>query len=671
MPLQLERGLNIKLSGHPRSHTDGETTLISIPTVFERKLHAAVPVKSAWLEAWGFVLMGVGCFLALACYSFNPYDYTAAGVNVRGVTNLAGPLGAAAAAHILGRFGVIGMVWPIAITFWGALTVTGFVLWPQARRVIGLLILAADFAGFAEVLLPRTGFSVPSFGFGGIIGRHFHRGFMPQLGFGGTLTALAVVGFVGLVLSGNLRLSQTASVWREGLYYVRRFFYRLYKRMFHNNAKKVSVASMHSASSAGSSSATPARARSSQNSASAPQEPYFDMELSYDGPAHGKPDASLFSTTKKAPDQSDKFRHLSAHLVEQLAQFKIHGEITDVTQGPVVTTFEFKPAAGTKVSKISAVGEDLARMLKAQSLRVLAPIPGKDTVGFEVPNSERAVIGFAELLASQDFRASKRKLPIAMGVDIFGNAVVEDLAEMPHLLVAGSTGAGKSVFMNTLIGSLIARHSASTLRLVMIDPKMVEMAAYNDLPHMACKVITDPAAEARLALGRLIAEMDERYRRMQAVGARNIDSFNEIIRTQKRSDFLAYEGKWSIMPYIVLIIDEMADMMMLLGKEIETPITRLAQKSRACGIHMVIATQRPSADVVTGLIKANFPTRVAFRVMSGIDSRTILDQNGAETLLGKGDMIYLAAGKARRLHGAYLAESEVQSMVKAAKAKKK
>ena len=173
MPLQLERGLNIKLSGHPRSHTDGETTLISIPTVFERKLHAAVPVKSAWLEAWGFVLMGVGCFLALACYSFNPYDYTAAGVNVRGVTNLAGPLGAAAAAHILGRFGVIGMVWPIAITFWGALTVTGFVLWPQARRVIGLLILAADFAGFAEVLLPRTGFSVPSFGFGGIIGRQY------------------------------------------------------------------------------------------------------------------------------------------------------------------------------------------------------------------------------------------------------------------------------------------------------------------------------------------------------------------------------------------------------------------------------------------------------------------------------------------------------------------
>ncbi len=258
-----------------------------------------------------------------------------------------------------------------------------------------------------------------------------------------------------------------------------------------------------------------------------------------------------------------------------------------------------------------------------------------------------------------------------MGVDIFGEPVIEDLAEMPHLLVAGSTGAGKSVFMNTLIGSLIARHSASTLRMIMIDPKMVEMAAYNDLPHMACKVITDPAGEAKAALSRLVQEMDDRYRQMQAVGARNIDSFNEVIRTRKKSEFLTFEGKWAVMPYIVLIIDEMADMMMLLGKEIETPITRLAQKARACGIHMVIATQRPSADVVTGLIKANFPTRVAFRVMSGIDSRTILDQNGAETLLGKGDMIYLAAGKAKRLHGAFLPESEVQSMVKAARTKKK
>ena len=652
--------------------------MISIPTVFERKLHAAVPVKSAWLEAWGFVLLGIGCFLAMACYSFNPFDYNAMGVNPRGVTNLAGPLGAAAAAHILGRFGVIGMIWPVALAVWGSLTVTGFVLWPHARRVVGLLILAADASGFAEILLPRTSFSQPSFGFGGLIGRNFHRMFMPQLGFGGTLTALAVVGLVGLVLSGNLKMSQTAPLLAEIVYYIKRFFYRQFKKMRHQLGSTIPAAAKHVGASGGGASSAQASAPGKAKAAAAAatslasaEGGFFDLELYYDGPAHGKPDASLFSGTKKAPDRSSTFRQLSAHLVEQLAQFKIFGEIAGVTQGPVVTTFEFKPAPGTKLSKISALGEDLARMLKAQSLRVLAPIPGKDTVGFEVPNAERAVIGFSDLLASADFKSTKRRLPIAMGVDIFGEPVIEDLAEMPHLLVAGSTGAGKSVFMNTLIGSLIARHSASTLRMIMIDPKMVEMAAYNDLPHMACKVITDPAGEAKAALSRLVQEMDDRYRQMQAVGARNIDSFNEVIRTRKKSEFLTFEGKWAVMPYIVLIIDEMADMMMLLGKEIETPITRLAQKARACGIHMVIATQRPSADVVTGLIKANFPTRVAFRVMSGIDSRTILDQNGAETLLGKGDMIYLAAGKAKRLHGAFLPESEVQSMVKAARTKKK
>jgi S-DNA-T family DNA segregation ATPase FtsK/SpoIIIE len=342
-----------------------------------------------------------------------------------------------------------------------------------------------------------------------------------------------------------------------------------------------------------------------------------------------------------------------------------------VTQGPVVTTFEFKPAPGTKVSKISALGEDLARLLKAQSLRVLAPIPGKDTVGFEVPNTERSTIGFADLIDTPEFKSTKRKMPIAMGVDIFGKAVTEDLAEMPHLLVAGSTGSGKSVFMNTLIGSLIARHTPSTLRLIMIDPKMVEMAAYNALPHMACPVITDPQNEAKSVLDQLVQEMESRYERMRVVGARNIDGFNETVKSKRKSEFLEFEGKWAPMPFIVLIIDEMADMMMMLGKDAEQPIARLAQKARACGIHMVIATQRPSADVVTGLIKANFPTRVAFRVLSGIDSRTILDQSGAEGLLGKGDMLYLASGGTHRLHGAYLPESEVHAMVKVAKTKKK
>jgi len=641
--------------------------MIGLHTLVDKRLKAAVPTKSAWLEAWGFLLMGVGFYLALACYTFNPYDYSPAGISAYGVRNLAGPAGASAAAHILGRFGVIGMAWPIAFGAWGLLTATGFVLLPAPRRFLGFLIIAADLSGFAQLLLGKTHLSEPSFGFGGLIGHKLYASFVPQLGYGGGLTCLTVGGVILLVLTGNISMFKTAELCNDGVYYLRRSLRRLASRKPWRSASAKAVVPGGADAEAAT---PPAKARVAGAVVAEGPGAQVHLDFIYDGPAHGKPTAALFTKTAKAADQSAHFKSMSELLVAQLAEFKIAGEIGEVTQGPVVTTYEFKPAPGTKLSKISALGEDLARMLKAQSLRVLAPIPGKDTVGFEVPNSAPTIIGFNELIGSSDFAAQKRKLPIAMGVDIFGQPVIEDLADMPHLLVAGSTGAGKSVFMNTLIGSLIARHTAATLRLVMIDPKMVELAAYNSLPHMACPVVTDPALEARSVLQRLVVEMDERYRQMRAVGARSIDGFNDVVRSRKKTEFLDFDGKWVPMPYIVLIIDEMADMMMLLGKEIETPITRLAQKARACGIHMVIATQRPTAQVVTGLIKANFPTRVAFRVMSGLDSRTILDQSGAETLLGKGDMLYLAAGRARRLHGAYLPESEVHSMVRAAKAKK-
>jgi S-DNA-T family DNA segregation ATPase FtsK/SpoIIIE len=648
---------------------DVERVMISLPTMLDQRLKAAVPEKTAWAEAWGFLLLGIGVFLALACYSFSPYDYGAhTGILNPHVSNLAGPVGALGAAHVLGRFGVVGLVWPIAFICWGALTATGFVLVPRPRRFLGLVVVTADVAGYCELLLPRTGLPEPAFGFGGVIGQIIRRAMVTQMGFGGTLIALAIAGVVILVLSGNLRISRTAEYAQEGAYIARRAAKKAWVRHILNEGPLpvVATAPMPAAAHGGGGGAPRGEAPAPAPVAAAPApRPANAMDLYYDGPSHGRPDVGLFARTKKAPDRSADFKSIAENLTTQLAEFKINGEIKAVTQGPVVTTFEFKPAPGTKVSKISALGEDLARLLKAQSLRVLAPIPGKDTVGFEVPNTERAVIGFADLIDVEEFRSKKRRLPIAMGVDIFGAPIVEDLAEMPHLLVAGSTGSGKSVFMNTLIGSLIARHTAKDLRFIMIDPKMVEMAAYNILPHMACPVITDPQTEARAALSGLVIEMDDRYRRMRCVGARNIESYNEIIKTRKKTEFLDFEGKWQPMPYVVLIIDELADMMMLLGKDAETPITRLAQKARAAGIHMVIATQRPSADVVTGLIKANFPTRVAFRVMSGIDSRTILDQNGAETLLGKGDMLYMASGGARRLHGAYLHDSEVQAMVKA------
>jgi S-DNA-T family DNA segregation ATPase FtsK/SpoIIIE len=647
---------------------------MGIPTVLDHKIKAAIPERSAWLEAWGFLLLGAGLYLALACYSFSPYDYAGSGVARGGVQNLAGPAGALAARFLLGRFGVLGMVWPVAVLLWGVLTVTGFAARPKPRRVLGLVALATDLAGFATLLLPDTWLPEPSFGFGGMIGDRLNHWLVPNVGYGGALIALSVVGIVALVLTGNFTVRNTKTFLQDARYHLRRFGRRHVK-----SAAKVAIdwtlgreiqkapAPAPTANAAAPAAKKPRAAGDATPvvlaAVPAPRDSLLD--LYYDGAPHGKPAASLFTRTPKAPDRSKDFSAMAELLTTQLAEFKIMGEIEAVTEGPIVTTYEFRPAPGTKVAKVAALGEDLARLLKAQSLRVLAPIPGKDTVGFEVPNAQRNVIGFADLVDAKDFRSDKRRLPIAMGVDIFGSPVFEDLAEMPHLLVAGSTGSGKSVFMNTLIGSLIARHTAQTLRLIMIDPKMVEMAAYATLPHLACPVITDPSTEAKAVLNDLAAEMDDRYKQMRALGARNIESFNDVIKSRKRTEFVDFDGRWAPMPYVVLIIDEMADMMMLLGKEAEAPITRLAQKARACGIHLVIATQRPSADVVTGLIKANFPTRVAFRVLSGVDSRTILDQNGAETLLGKGDMLYLASGGTRRMHGAYLSDGEVQAMVKA------
>lgn len=662
-----------------------------LTTLVDRRLRDVAPTRSAWMESWGFLLLGIGIFLGLACYSYSPFDYGRDGSVKAAVDNFAGPWGAWVAAHTLGRFGVIGMAWPLVLGLWGGLTATGFVTMPKPRRLIGFVALASALAGFSELLFPLTSFPEPTFGFGGIIGTMIKSSFVPQLGFGGTLTALSVLAIVIQVLVGNLQISRTAEMiqwtvrksWWLTKFIAKYFWIRivLNQDVVTNKgtiSAKVSVPMPGLASGApervsiAPSAGTPKR-RSKKSQAAEMEQAVsgapeandgVTLEIDYKGPAHGKPAASMFSKGKAAANGKRDYKKEGENITSQLKQFKIEGKVTKVTEGPVVTTYEYEPAPGTKLSKISSLGEDLARMLKAQSLRVLAPIPGKDTVGFEVPNQARGIIGFRDLVENKDFKSTKRKLPIAMGVNIFGKPIIEDLAEMPHLLVAGSTGSGKSVFMNTLIGSLICRHSAKDLRLIMVDPKMVEMAVYNDLPHMACPVITDPQGEALSALNTLVDEMEDRYQRMRAVGARNITGFNEIIKSKRKGQFPKFSGKWTAMPYVVLIIDEMADMMMVLGKDAERPITRLAQKARACGIHLVIATQRPSAEVVTGLIKANFPTRVAFRVLSGTDSRTILDSGGAETLLGKGDMLHLTSGGTNRIHGAFLPDDEVTQMVK-------
>ncbi len=360
-------------------------------------------------------------------------------------------------------------------------------------------------------------------------------------------------------------------------------------------------------------------------------------------------------------------------LIEKLRTFNVESHVSGRTTGPVVTQFEVVPAPGVKVNRITNLEADLALAMKAQSIRIVAPIPGKGAVGVEIPNPEAGVVPLRQILEAREFRAARGDLPLAFGRDLTGKPYVADLGKMPHVLIAGATGSGKSVCINTIITSLVYRHTPEALRFLMIDPKMVELSAYTDLPHLRHAVVTDPGDAARV-LKWAVLEMRRRYELLSANHVRSITEFNQklaegatlLARRPAGSEDDRAESLWENgrLPYVVVVVDELADLMMTVQSEVERPLAQLAQKARAIGIHLIVATQRPSVNVITGLIKANFPTRIAFRVASKTDSRTILDQNGAETLLGNGDMLFLPPGKSEpvRIQGAFIATAETERL---------
>ena len=368
----------------------------------------------------------------------------------------------------------------------------------------------------------------------------------------------------------------------------------------------------------------------------------------------------------------------SAILEKKLSDFGIEGRVVQVLPGPVITLFEYEPAPGVKVNKIVGLTDDLAMALRAISIRIIAPLPGKSVVGIEIPNPSRETVYLRTVLESDGFRKSPSEITVAMGKDIFGNAASSDLAKMPHLLVAGSTGTGKSVFLNSFLCSLLCRATPDELKLLLVDPKLLELSIYQGIPHLIADVVTDPK-RAAAALKGIVRKMEERYLMMSSVQVRNVAQFNTKAREQIEAGNKFFEIKtrsadgeevveemaWATMPYIVVVIDELADLMVMAAKDVEESLQRLAQMARAAGIHLVLATQRPSVDVLTGVIKANFPSRVSFQVSSATDSRTILDQKGAENLLGLGDMLFLAPRTAlvERLHGCFVSESEVVELV--------
>ncbi len=390
------------------------------------------------------------------------------------------------------------------------------------------------------------------------------------------------------------------------------------------------------------------------------------------------PDVSIFSATPEGERSYDRDSLLmnSKILEKKLADFGVQGRVVRVHPGPVITMYEYEPAPGIKVNRIVGLTDDLTMALRAISIRIIAPLPGKSVVGIEVPNPRRETVYLREILESESFRKSRGPLTVAMGKDIFGNPVTSDLAKMPHLLVAGSTGTGKSVFLNAFLCSLLCRATPNELKLLMVDPKMLELSIYDGIPHLIADVVTSPK-RAAAALQGIVRKMEERYQMMSATGVRNIDQFNEKARKciaageesfhlkPRSGQTEGDEIEWQELPYIVVVIDELADLMMSSAREVEESLQRLAQMARASGIHLVLATQRPSVDVLTGVIKANFPARVSFQVSSGIDSRTILDQKGADDLLGMGDMLFLPPGMAvlQRIHGPFVTETEVHALV--------
>lgn len=332
-------------------------------------------------------------------------------------------------------------------------------------------------------------------------------------------------------------------------------------------------------------------------------------------------------------------------LEDTLEDFGISAKVTEIERGPVITRYELEPAPGVKLNRIVALNDDIALTMKAQSVRIIAPIPGKGRVGVEVPNTQSNFVYLKEVLSSKEFQNTRTALTLALGKDIAGKPIIADLDEMPHLLIAGTTGSGKTVCVNSLISSLLFKSSPAELKFVMFDPKMVELAPFNGLPHLLCPVVTE-AKKAALALNWIVNEMEERYRLLAKASARNIESYNQL---QEK------------LPYIVVIIDEFADLMSVMKSEIENAVTRLAQLSRAVGIHLILATQRPSVDVITGVIKANLPARISFKVASKVDSRTVLDMNGADKLLGKGDMLFLKPGESKliRIQGSLVTDAEI------------
>ena len=651
-------------------------------------------------------LVVVAVFFMLALLSFNASDpgwsYTG---SQEGVDNWVGPFGAWLADVLLVLFGFLAYLFPmlLAVQAWMIFRdrdLDDEFSWPVfAFRIGGLLLTIFSGTALCAMHFYGLGGSFPE-GSGGILGRMAADLLVPALSYvGATLLVLAsfmfgLTAFLGISwlrvmdatgrhgIDLGARLAELMHVLRKRLKEkseIRKTAEHrretLEKHVEKNQNRPMPVITAPDPA--------PAETKESKRATRERQGNLFQVNAVDGLPALHLLDESDTNTVRGYSAQD--LEAMSRLLELKLKDYGVEAEVSAVFPGPVITRFEVQPAPGVKVARISGLAKDLARSLAVISVRVVEVIPGKSVVGIEIPNVDRQIVRISEVLKSNAYDGAASPLSIALGHDISGEPVVQDLAKMPHLLVAGTTGSGKSVGLNAMIISVLFKASPEDVRMIMVDPKMLELAVYEGIPHLLTPVVTD-MKDAANALRWCVAEMERRYRLMAAMGVRNMSGFNRKVKeAQKRGEpitdplwtsvpLTAEEGlaedqqeapELETLPFIVVVIDEFADMMMIVGKKVEELIARIAQKARAAGIHLILATQRPSVDVITGLIKANIPTRIAFQVSSKVDSRTILDQGGAEQLLGHGDMLYLPAGSPLpiRVHGAFVDDDEVHRVV--------
>lgn len=578
-------------------------------------------------ELLGIFLLCLSFFLLLSLISYEPSDRSPSTVS-QSIRNLCGRAGSYVSDIMVQFFGYTSYILTSYVLVYGLMLLSRKTPRNHFAFFSGILLGFVSLSAIFQAILGSVKVKDIKIPFSGLFGFVLQQSLFSAFGHAGTSIILTFLFLSSIFLC---TYSPLISVLRENL--IRRKKVRRPVKVVEN----VPLAEAHS-----------------KEKVKKPKQDTFEFVKAI-GP-YRLPDPDLLDEVEKKDFKIDKEAiALNAKRVEsKLKDYGIEGEVKEVIPGPVITLYEFEPSPGTKISKIVNLADDLAMALSAPSIRIVAPIPGKSVVGIEIPNAQRQTVYLREIIESDVFIRSQSYLTLALGKTIYGEPYVADLSKMPHLLVAGSTGSGKSVSLNSMILSILFKSTPIHVRFLMIDLKMLELSFYEGIPHLLLPVVTNPK-NAKQALRWLIDEMERRYTIMAEKGVRNIDKFNQRLANEEREP----------LPYIVVVIDELADLMMVSTKEVEEYIARLAQMARASGIHLIIATQRPSVDVLTGIIKANFPARISFQVSAKVDSRTILDTSGAESLLGQGDMLFMSPGLGRlmRIHGPYVSEGEIRRVV--------